>query len=358
MFEKYMTMDFAADIGISIGILLLFFAFRKIFTKYLFNLILKLTNKTKTDFFNQVVLAFEKPARWFFAILGIYLAIIYSPFFDGHMAIVHKLYRVSVILVIVSGLYNLTTASSVLFDKINKRLELDMDDILAPFLSKILRFIIVALGISVIAGEFNYDVNGFVAGLGLGGFAFALAAKDTVGNFFGGIVIIMEKPFTIGDWIETNIVTGSVEDISFRSTKVRTAGEALVTVPNSVLANEAIMNWTKMRKRQVTFTLEIDPSTPREKVERCVERFKEMLKSHEGVNPDVIMVNFDVLKDTHLSIFFNYYTNTTVWAENLDVRQDVNYRILDIMKEEQVDFVSPGHSLFELKKMKDQQGNA
>lgn len=118
------------------------------------------------------------------------------------------------------------------------------------------------------------------------------------------------------------------------------------------------MNWTKMRKRQVTFTLEIDPSTPREKVERCVERFKEMLESHEGVNPDVIMVNFDVLKDTHLSIFFNYYTNTTVWAENLDVRQDVNYRILDIMKEEQVDFVSPGHSLFELKKMKDQQGNA
>ena len=126
MFEKYMTMDFAADIGISIGILLLFFAFRKIFTKYLFNLILKLTNKTKTDFFNQVALAFEKPARWFFAILGIYLAIIYSPFFDGHMAIVHKLYRVSVILVIVSGLYNLTAASSVLFDKINKRLELDI----------------------------------------------------------------------------------------------------------------------------------------------------------------------------------------------------------------------------------------
>ena len=82
---------------------------------------------------------------------------------------------------------------------------------------------------------------------------------NTVGNFFGGVVIIMEKPFTIGDWIETKIVTGTVEDISFRSTKVRTAGEALVTVPNSVLANEAIMNWTKMRKRQVTFTLVFQP---------------------------------------------------------------------------------------------------
>ncbi|MFN2746874.1 MULTISPECIES: mechanosensitive ion channel family protein [Bacillus] len=358
MFTKYMTMDFAAEIGISIGILLLFFLLRKIFTKYLFNLILKLTHKPKTDFFNQVALAFEKPARWFFAILGIYLAIIYSPFFEEHMAIIHRLYRVSVVVIVVSGLYNLTAASSVLFNKISKRLELDMDDILAPFLSKILRFIIVALGISVIAGEFNYDVNGFVAGLGLGGFAFALAAKDTIGNFFGGIVIIMEKPFTIGDWIETTIVTGTVEDISFRSTKIRTAGESLVTVPNSVLANEAISNWTKMRKRQVTFSLDIDPSNPREKVERCVERFKDMLRNHEGVHPEVIMVNLEVLKDTHMSIFFNYYTKTTVWAENLDVRQDVNYRILEIMEEEQVDFVSPGHSLFELKKMKDQQDQA
>ena len=352
MFTQYLTMEFAGQIGISIGILLLFFLLRKIFTKYLFNLILKLTHKPKTDFFNQVAVAFEKPARWFFAILGIYLAIIYSPFFDAHMAIVHKLYRVSLVILVVIGLYNVTASSSVLFHKINKRLELDMDDILAPFLSKILRFVIVALGISMIAGEFHYDVNGFVAGLGLGGFAFALAAKDTVGNFFGGIVIIMEKPFTIGDFIETKIVIGTVEDITFRSTKVRTAGEALVTVPNSVLANEAIMNWTKMRKRQITFSLHIDPSTPREKVERCVQRFREMLQTHEGVHPDVIMVNLDVLQDTYLSIFFNFYTNTTVWAENLDIRQDINYRIIDIMNEEQIEFVSPGHSLFELKDMK------
>lgn len=105
--------------------------------------------------------------------------------FDAHMAIVHKLYRVSLVILVVIGLYNVTASSSVLFHKINKRLELDMDDILAPFLSKILRFVIVALGISMIAGEFHYDVNGFVAGLGLGGFAFALAAKDTVGNFSG-----------------------------------------------------------------------------------------------------------------------------------------------------------------------------
>ncbi|WP_187959447.1 mechanosensitive ion channel domain-containing protein, partial [Bacillus mojavensis] len=86
----------------------------------------------------------------------------------------------------------------------------------------------------------------------LGGLAFALAAKDTISNFFGGIIIITEKPFTIGDWVETSTVTGSVEDITFRSTRFRTAQGALVTVPNSTLSMEAITNWTRMTKRQIT----------------------------------------------------------------------------------------------------------
>lgn len=99
------------------------------------------------------------------------------------MDVIIKLYRSSIILMLTWGLCNLTAASSFLFQKVNSKFELEMDDILAPFLSKVLRFIIIALSISVIAQEFNYDVNGLVAGLGLGGLAFALAAQDTVANF-------------------------------------------------------------------------------------------------------------------------------------------------------------------------------
>lgn len=143
--------------------------------------------------------------------LGLFLAIEYSPFLDGQMDIVKKLYRSLIVALIAWGLCNLTSASSFLFHKVNQRFELDMDDILAPFLSKVLRFVILALSVSVIAQEFNYDVNGFVAGLGLGGLAFALAAKDTISNFFGGIIIITEKPFTIGDWVETSSVTGALK---------------------------------------------------------------------------------------------------------------------------------------------------
>ena len=100
----------------------------------------------------------------------------------------------------------------------------------------------------MVAQEWDYRIDGFIAGLGLGGLAFSLAAKDTLSNVFGGLVVILDKPFSIGDWIKTPSVEGTVEDISFRSTKVRTFAQALVTVPNATLANEPVTNWTRMGK--------------------------------------------------------------------------------------------------------------
>ncbi|MCX2734581.1 MULTISPECIES: mechanosensitive ion channel family protein [Bacillus] len=352
-FQSFFTLDHISQISISIGILAAFLVLRKLFVKYFFQLVYKLANKPKTDIFKQIAVAFDKPARWFFVALGLFLAIEYSPFLDGLMDIVKKLYRSLIVALIAWGLCNLTSASSFLFHKVNQRFELDMDDILAPFLSKVLRFVILALSVSVIAQEFNYDVNGFVAGLGLGGLAFALAAKDTISNFFGGIIIITEKPFTIGDWVETSSVTGGVEDITFRSTRFRTAQGALVTVPNSTLSMEAITNWTRMTKRQVTFSVRVSYATPIDRLERCITRLREMLREHEGVHDDTIMVNFDVFADSYYNLFFNFYTKTIVWAESLDVRQDINRRIIDIFAEEGVEFAYPGQNVFVKQKSHD-----
>ncbi|MFP4957653.1 small-conductance mechanosensitive channel protein MscY [Bacillus subtilis] len=340
--QLYFTLDNIIQIGISLAILLVFLILRKLFTRYFFNLLFNLTNRPKTEIFKQVVLAFDKPARWFFVALGLFLAIRYSPFLDEQMPVISKIYRSLIVALLCWGLCNLTATSSFIFHKVNQRFELDMDDILAPFLSKLLRFVIIALSVSVIAQEFNYDVNGFVAGLGLGGLAFALAAKDTISNFFGGIIIITEKPFTIGDWVETSTVTGSVEDITFRSTRFRTAQGALVTVPNSTLSMEAITNWTRMTKRQITFSIHVSYATPIENLERSIHSLRTMLLEHEGVDNEIIMVNFDTFADSYYNLFFNFYTKTTVWAENLNIREDINYKIIEILGAEGVQFAYPG----------------
>lgn len=342
--ETIMAYDWRS-IGISIGIFLLFLLFRKIFSTYIFKLILKITRKTPTDFFTHVFLAFEKPLRWLFVIIGIYAAVAYFPFINQKNLTFIAFFKSSIIVLITWGLYNLSSSTSVLFEKLNKRLNFEMDQILIPFLSKTIRFVILAISLSVIAQQFGFDVNGFVAGLGLGGLAFALAAKDAIGNLFGGIIIITEKPFSIGDWIMTPSVEGTVEDISFRSTKVRTFAQALVTVPNATLANESITNWSRMGKRRINFELGVTYETPKATLEKVINRLENMLKEHPDIHQETIFVKFDEYKPNSLAIFFYFFTKTTIWEEYLNVKQDVNFKIMDILEEEGVSIAFPTRTL-------------
>jgi MscS family membrane protein len=202
------------------------------------------------------------------------------------------------------------------------------------------------MAIVLIAQEWNYNVNGFIAGLGLGGLAFALAAKDAIANIFGGIVIIMEKPFSIGDWVQTSGVEGTVEGISFRSTRFRTSDQALVTVPNSTLTNQAITNYSRMGKRQVRFSLAIDYAGPREKIEKCVQELRSMLHDHPDIHPGTILVYLETINVNSLEIMLYFFTNTTNWAEHLAVKEDINFRIMDILSIEKVPLASPGRTLY------------
>ncbi|HAU31105.1 MAG TPA: mechanosensitive ion channel protein, partial [Desulfotomaculum sp.] len=261
------NIEFWRNMGISLAILILFVIFRKMFSKYLFKIILKITKKAPIDIVTNVLLAFEKPIRVFFIVIGIYFALMFLPFDSNYNILFIKIFRSIIIILLGWGLYNLTSNSSTFFVKSAKRFDIEVDKILFPFISQFLRFVIVILVICIIASEFGYNVGGFIAGLGLGGLAIALAAQDTIKNFLGGIVIITEKPFSIGNWIKTPSVEGVVEDITFRSTKIRTFAQSLVTVPNSTLANEAITNWTKMGKRQINFNLGLTYFTPRNKIQ-------------------------------------------------------------------------------------------
>ncbi|GAB6180238.1 small-conductance mechanosensitive channel protein MscY [Desulfotomaculum defluvii] len=338
--------DTLENLGISIGILLLFLIFRKLFTKYVFRLILLISKKSPTEFFSYLCLSFEHPVRWLFLIIGIYVAAGYFPYIEQTNPVFLKVIRSSVIVIIAWGLYNLSSHSSLLFHKINERMNIEIDQILIPFISKAIRFIIVAISFSIIAQEFEYDVNGFVAGLGLGGLAFALAAKDAIGNLFGGVVIITEKPFSIGDWIMTPSVEGTVEDITFRSTKIRTFAQAVVTVPNATLANESITNWSKMGKRRITFNLGLTYDTPKTKIESTVNKLKDMLKNHPDIHPDTIFVTFDRFNENSLDIFLYFFTKTTVWEQFLKVKEEINFSIMQIIEEEGVSIAFPSRTIY------------
>jgi len=340
------TPDLTIDLLPAAVILMVFLVLKNTLTGFLVRIFTRLSGKTKTGFDDHIVISFEKPLRWFWVLLGIYLAFAYLDLSPGYNLLLLKIFRSGLIILAAFGFYNLTGSYDLLQNDLEKIFGLEIDKILMPFLSKVFKVIIAALALTIVAQEWDYDVNSFIAGLGLGGLAFALAAKDTVSNIFGGIVIITDKPFSIGDWVQTPSVEGTIEDINFRSTKIRTFAQAVVTVPNATLANEPVTNWTRMGIRRITFKLGVTYSTPREKLQKCVENIRSMLESHPEIHKDFILVRFDSFNESSLDIFLYFFTNTTNWAVYLKIKEDINFRIMEILEAEGVSVAFPSTSIY------------
>ncbi len=333
-------------IGISVGIFLVFFLLRKYSTTKIMALLLKATSRTETELDDYLVMSLEKPLQLLFLALGFYLALIYLPLSMEADIFIAKLFRTTIVILVSLVFWNVVDNYSQFADEIRDLASVKIDQILIPFISRTLKIIIVALALVVILQEWEYDISGFIAGLGLGGLALALAAQQTLSNVFGGFVILTDKPFSIGDWILTPSVEGTVEDINFRSTKIRTFAQAVVTVPNSTLANEPITNWTRMGKRRITFILGVIYSTPKEKLERCVKEIRNMLHNHPEIHPETIFVNFDSFGESGLNIFLYFFTRTTVWGDFLEVKEDVNLKIMEILEREGVTLALPSTSIY------------
>ncbi len=325
----------------AIIIFLIFWLLRKFFTK---KLIILIQHYIDGGILGKFVTAFEMPIRALFIVLGLYFALRFLPLSLAADVFIGKLMRTILIILVFWGLYGLAGSHSFLSDELKEKLNLD--DILISFFSKVVHILVVALAIVLIANEWGFDINGFVAGLGLGGLAIAFAAKDALANILGGIVIILEKPFAIGDWVATPSVDGIVEGISFRSTRFRTLAQAVVTVPNATLANEAITNWTRMEKRRLTFSLGLSYETPKEKIEICVQKIRTILLENPEINKEQIVVNFEKFNDSSLDVLIYCFTNTTVWTEFIQVREDINLKIMDILEEEGVSIAFPSHSVY------------
>ncbi len=333
-------------IGMSLLILIAVLIFRGFLTRLLYKGVVKVFPHAREEIAESYFPAFERPLAALFFVLGVYWAISYLPLNPEQKILLVRLFRTSLIIVIAWGFYNLTGSYSSFLKNFGHKLNIDFDEILIPLLSKTFRFIIIALAIAIVAGEWGYDINGFIAGLGLGGLAIALAAKDAIANIFAGIVILVDKPFSVGDWISTASIEGTVEEVSFRSTRIRTFAQAVVTVPNQILANEAITNWARMGKRRVTFMLKIAYTTPKDKLKKCVAEIREMLGEHPDIHKESIYVHFENISVSSFDIIIHYFTKKTSRGKYLSVKEDINFKIMEILDQADVSIALPSRSLY------------
>lgn len=333
-------------IAIAVGVFVLILFLRNIFTKYVMKALMKVLSKAGIKGALKIVKAFERPLRNFFLILGFYIvAMAFREMLYLSPKIIQRIFDSSVIILIAQGLMNLAEDSSLIFDKM-ENYDVKVDKILYPFISKTLKLIIIALAIYMIAEKWEYNLKAFITGLGLGGLAFALAAKDAASNIIAGVIIILDKPFSIGDWIQCKEIEGSIEDISFRSTKIRTVDEALITVPNSILANDSIFNFTRRDKRRIKFNLGITHNTSKEKMQACIDKIKKMLELHKDVDNEGILVTFESFNVNSLEISICYYTSKAGLKDYLAIKEEINFKIMEILEEEKVSVAFPTRSIY------------
>lgn len=244
--------------------------------------------------------------------------------------------------------YWLAEIPSVWLAKIAAKTESKLDDMMVPILRKSLRVTVVILTMVQIAQILSdKPITSIIAGLGIGGLAIALAAQDSIKNFFGSIILFSDKPFEIGDRIVIDGHDGPVEEVGLRSTKIRTLNGHLVTIPNGELANKIIQNIGKRPHIRRLFNVTITYDTPPEKIDRALEILKEILDNHEGMREDFpARVYFSDFNADSLNIMVIYWYHPPDYWAYMEFTEKFNKELFRRFHEEGIDFAFPTQTLY------------
>ncbi len=217
---------------------------------------------------------------------------------------------------------------------------------LLPFLNTVVKFLIIALGAIFVLQELQFDVAALIASLGVIGIGISLASQDTVGNMFGFAAIVTDNPFKVGDFITTPAVTGIVESVGVRATRVRQLDQALVTVPNNLLTNAAVLNRTRLEKRRLDATLNFTYSTSSEQLRAAVSQIRELLQNTEDIDPESVIVHFVAFAESSLNVRVICQVLLSDWREFTAKQEEVFLAIMGIVEDLGIDFAFPSRSVY------------
>lgn len=226
-----------------------------------------------------------------------------------------------------------------------KRSDNNLDEQIVKLISRSLKVFIVVVGVLLAAQNMGIQVFSVLAGLGLGGLAVALAAKDSLANFFGSIMIMFDRPFRVGHWVIVQGQEGIVEDIGFRSTKIRTFYNSLVSIPNSEVAASPVDNMGLRRLRRVRTIVGVTYDTPPEKLEAFLEGIKNVIKANPHTSSFNCHVAFNDFGPSSLNILLYFFLNVPDWATELEQRQNVLIEIVRVAKSLGVEFAFPTQTI-------------
>jgi len=227
----------------------------------------------------------------------------------------------------------------------SERTESKLDDQLVPILTRLLRSVVIVVGVLKMLTVFGADVTTVIAGASIGGLAVALASQDTVKNLIGTFMIFLDKPFKIGDWIIGGGLEGTVEEVGFRSSRIRAADTSIYTIPNSKLAEIVINNLGLRLYRRYKTTLGIRYDTPPELIEAFVKGVRALIEAHPDTRSEDYNVEFTGFGDSALEILLNVYFKNPGWGKEQSSKHTLHMAIVKLAKSLGVEFAFPSQTL-------------
>jgi MscS family membrane protein len=326
---------------IACGVLLLAaILLRHVITNFIFHRLKKLAAKTETTLDDKLFPALEQPAATFVMVVGIFAALTVlklSPQLDRLLGYGFDVALVTVVF------WGFLRAGAAVLDHLQ---ELAHERQLAvatfmPLIKKTLAVLIVVFGALKLAEMFGANVQAFLAGLGIGGLAFAFAAQDTIANVFGSFVVVIDQPFKVGDFVKIGAIEGTVEDIGLRSTRLRSAARTLIVLPNKLVASEAVTNFTRMPQRRVDQTIGLTYDAKPEQIEALLGDIRRLLRGDPGVHPEFIVANFTGYGASSLDIQIIYFAVNPDFRQHLELRERLNLQIMRAVAARGLSFAFP-----------------
>jgi len=331
--------------AIALLITLIAYVLRRLVTTIIFGFFKRLASRTETTLDDKLFPALEGPVKAMIVVIGTVASIKVLKLSATADQTLGYVYTGAFSLVIFWGFLRAFNTVLDHLQEVAHQKQLGLAPFM-PWIKKTLLTIVFVFGVLMIAQSLGADVKAFLAGLGIGGLAFALAAQDTIANIFGSVVVAIDQPFRIGETVRIGAHTGAVEDIGLRSTKIRLADKSLVIIPNRTVANEAIVNLSRFTGRRVeqVFGLTYD-ATPAQ-LEEIVAEIRRLIVAESEVNAPDTHVYFRDFNASSLDLWVVYVTKDPDFARHMALRQRLNLAIMRAVEARGLAFAFPSQTVY------------
>ena len=341
----------ADRIIVAIAVFMAFVVLRGLVSGFLLKMLERLVGRSSNRFDDEIVVALSGPIRFVFLVIGLFLASRVAPLPDEIDIAMAKVVRSLIAFTIFWTFYRCVGPLSFVLDRAITSVGGEgMAATLKNFAVRLIRVIIIVLGAAAILQEWDFNIGAVLGGLGLIGMAVAFGAQNLISNLFGGVAIFVDKIFVEGEWIKTNDVEGTVETVGFRTTKIRRFDKALVTVPNSDLADNAVTNFSRMTNRRIYWMVGLEYRTTNEQLKQVVDGLNDYIRNNDDFETDPAkvstLIHADSFNSSSIDIMLYCFTTTTKWAEWMQVKEDLLYHLKTLVEDAGTAFAFPSSSIY------------